>query len=94
VRLVIDAARIKPLEVGTRLDQSRNSTSESITLGVTFSQLSCEEVRQFDLTYLALDFVIGHARVEIVFESIFAQKLDEEFLGEICICGMPALFNQ
>jgi hypothetical protein len=81
VRFVIDSARIKSSEVCTRLDQGRNAPSESVTLRVTFSEFSREEVGQFDLTYLTLDFVIAHPRIEIVFKAIFAQKLDEEFLG-------------
>jgi len=61
---------------------------------VTLSEFGCEQVSQFDLAYLTLNFVIAHAGVEIMFKSIFTQELDKQFLGEICVSSRTALFNQ
>ena len=59
-----------------------------------FSQLRRQEIRQLDLADLTLDLVVGHLGVEIVFETVFAEQLDEKFLREIGVSGSGALFDE
>ena len=94
MRLVIDAARIEATEVRTRLDQRRDTTRHAVTLGVSLAQLGRQQVRQLDLADLAFDLVVSHRRFEVVFETVLAEQLDEELLGQIGVGSARAFFNK
>jgi len=61
---------------------------------MAFAKFGREQVRQLDLADLAFNLVVGHARVEIVLETVFAEQLDEKFLRQIRVGRARALFNQ
>jgi hypothetical protein len=77
MRLVIDTTRIESTEVRARLDQRGNSTGQSIALRVTLTKLGRQQIRQFDLANFTLNLVVSHFRLEIVFETVFAEQLNE-----------------
>src|SRR5215213_7053470 len=94
MRLVVDAARIKTPEIGARLDQRRDAASQAIALRMALSQLGREQVGEFDLADFALDLEVGHAGLEVMLEAVFAEELDEKFLGEIGVRCPGAFLDQ
>lgn len=94
MRFVVHSARIKPAEVSARLDQRRDAACKAIAFRMPFAQFCGQQVGQLDLADFALDLVISHLGVEIVFEAVLAEQLDKQFLREIGVSSAGALFDQ
>ena len=92
--LVVDAARIKTAEIRARLNQRRDAACEAIAFGVSFAELSREQIGQLDLADLAFDLIVSHFRFEIVFETVFTEQLYEELLSQIRVGRARALFDE
>src|SRR6185369_724908 len=94
MRLVVYSTRIKTPEIRARLNQCRDTARHSIAFRMSLAQLGGQQVRQLDLADLAFDLVVGHFRFEIVFETVLAEQLYEEFLSQIGVGRAGAFFNE
>jgi hypothetical protein len=61
---------------------------------MALAKFGSEQVRQLDLTDLALDLGVSHVRVEIMLEARFGKKLHEQLLRQVGVCAARALFDQ
>ena len=92
--LIVNTTRIETAKVLARLNQRRDATRHAITLRMAFAQLGGQQIRQLDLADLAFDFIVSHVRFEIVLETILAEKLDKQFLCQVCVGCATSFFDQ
>src|SRR5689334_1968262 len=71
--LIVNTTRIETPEVRARLNQRRDTTGHAITLRMALAQLGGQQIRQLDLADLTFNFVIGHLRFEVMFETVLAE---------------------
>src|ERR1700752_212739 len=91
---VVNTTGIEPPEVCARLNQRRDAAREPIAFRVSFAKLSREQIGQLDLADLAFDFIISHVRFEVMLETVFSEKLNKEFLRQVCVGRATSLFDQ